>query len=42
MTSGDLALCIDDVQSILDYMMKEENLPEEGKYMYTVRVGVKI
>ena len=32
-TSSDLALCIADVQSILEYMMKEENLPEEGKYM---------
>ena len=31
-TSSDLALCIADVQSILEYMMKEENLPEEGKY----------
>ena len=31
--TGDLALCIDDVQSILDYMMKEENLPEKGEYM---------
>ena len=30
-TSNDLAFCIADVQSILEYMMKEENLPEEGE-----------